>query len=126
MIRRPPRSTRTDTLFPYTTLFRSAEEMINYFRYGHPAPVSLDVPFRVTTELAPAPWNGKRQLLMIGIKGYEVPNATLPPANLVLLLDTSRSEEHTSELQSLMRISYAVFCLKKNTIHNYTKQRVIA
>src|SRR3546814_5252107 len=53
-----------------------AEEMINYFRYGHPAPASLDVPFRVTTELAPAPWNGKRQLLMIGIKGYDVPNAT--------------------------------------------------
>src|SRR3546814_19397705 len=90
MIRRPPRSTRTDTLFPYTTLFRSlhdvvrppadavrAEEMINYFRYGHPAPASLDVPFRVTTELAPAPWNGKRQLLMIVIKGYDVPNATL-------------------------------------------------
>src|SRR3546814_4012923 len=79
-----------------------AEEMINYFRYGHPAPASLDVPFRVTTELAPAPWNGKRQLLMIGIKGYDVPNATLPPASLVLLLDTSgsmnspRSEEQTT------------------------------
>ncbi len=68
-----------------------AEEMINYFRYGHPAPASPDVPFRVTTELAPAPWNGKRQLLMIGIKGYDVPKATLPPANLVLLIDTSGS-----------------------------------
>ncbi|GAA3931153.1 vWA domain-containing protein [Luteimonas lutimaris] len=68
-----------------------AEEMINYFRYGHPAPASPDVPFRVTTELAPAPWNGKRQLLMIGIKGYDVPAATLPPANLVLLIDTSGS-----------------------------------
>ena len=68
-----------------------AEEMINYFRYGHPAPDSRDVPFRVSTELAPAPWNGKRQLLMIGIKGYDVPAATLPPANLVLLLDTSGS-----------------------------------
>lgn len=68
-----------------------AEEMINYFRYGHPAPASREVPFRVTTELAPAPWNGKRQLLMIGIKGYDVPAAALPPANLVLLLDTSGS-----------------------------------
>src|SRR3546814_20424446 len=45
-----------------------AEEMINYFRYGHPAPVSLDVPFRVTPELATAPWNGKRQLLKIDRK----------------------------------------------------------
>ena len=68
-----------------------AEEMINYFRHGHPAPASLDVPFRVSTELAPAPWNGKRQLLMIGIKGYEVQDESLPPANLVLLLDTSGS-----------------------------------
>jgi len=78
-----------------------AEEMINYFRYGHPAPVSLDVPFRVTTELAPAPWNGKRQLLMIGVKGYEVPNATLPPANLVLLLDTSGSMHSPDKLPLL-------------------------
>src|SRR3546814_969856 len=75
--------------------------MINYFRYGHPAPASLDVPFRVTTELAPAPWNGKRQLLMIGIKGYDVPNATLPPANLVLLLDTSGSMNSPDKLPLL-------------------------
>src|SRR3546814_14104959 len=66
-----------------------AEEMINYFRYGQTAPASLDVPFRVTTELAPAPWNGTRQLLMIGIEGYDVPNATLPPGNIVLRLDTA-------------------------------------
>jgi len=78
-----------------------AEEMINYFRYGHPAPVSLDVPFRVTTELAPAPWKGKRQLLMIGIKGYEVSNAELPPANLVLLLDTSGSMDSPDKLPLL-------------------------
>src|SRR3546814_2471098 len=62
---------------------------------------SLDVPFRVTTELAPAPWNGKRQLLMIGIKGYDVPNATLPPANLVLLLDTSGSMNSPDKLPLL-------------------------
>src|SRR3546814_10037838 len=77
--------------------------MINYFRYGHPAPVSLDVPFRVTTELPPAPWNCKRQLLMIGIKGYEVPNATLPPANLVLLLDTSGSLNSPYKLPLLLQ-----------------------
>jgi Ca-activated chloride channel family protein len=78
-----------------------AEEMINYFRYGHPAPVSIDVPFRVTTELAAAPWNAKRQLLMIGIKGYDVPKATLPPANLVLLIDTSGSMNTPDKLPLL-------------------------
>jgi Ca-activated chloride channel family protein len=80
-----------------------AEEMINYFRYGHPTPASLDVPFRVTTELAPAPWNGKRQLLMIGIKGYDVPKAALPPANLVLLIDTSGSMNTPDKLPLLKR-----------------------
>ena len=80
-----------------------AEEMINYFRYGHAAPASREVPFRVTTELAPAPWNGKRQLLMIGIKGYDVPNAALPPANLVLLLDTSGSMNAPDKLPLLKR-----------------------
>lgn len=78
-----------------------AEEMINYFSYGHPAPTSLDVPFRVTTELAPAPWNGERQLLMIGIKGYDVPKAKLPPANLVFLIDTSGSMDAPGKLPLL-------------------------
>src|SRR3546814_7814324 len=77
MIRRPPRSTRTDTLFPYTTLFRSA---IRSFC--------------------------EAQIARFSIK------AAGPMARTGTL---SRSEEHTSELQSLMRISYAVFCLKKKT-----------
>ncbi|MCM2335455.1 MAG: VWA domain-containing protein, partial [Pseudomonas sp.] len=80
-----------------------AEEFINYFDYGHAAPTSRDVPFRVTTELAPAPWNGKRQLLMVGIKGYDVPKATLPPANLVFLIDTSGSMESPDKLPLLVR-----------------------
>ena len=80
-----------------------AEEFINYFHYGHPAPTHADTPFRVTTELAPAPWNAKRQLLMIGIKGYEVPAAKLPPANLVLLIDTSGSMEAPDKLPLLKR-----------------------
>lgn len=75
-----------------------AEEFINYFDYGHPAPASREVPFRVTTELAPAPWNAKRQLLMVGIRGYDVPKAQLPPANLVFLLDTSGSMESPDKL----------------------------
>ncbi|WP_242108081.1 vWA domain-containing protein [Luteimonas aquatica] len=78
-----------------------AEEMINYFSYGHPAPASRQTPFRVTTELSPAPWNGKRQLLMVGIKGYDVPKATLPPANLVFLIDTSGSMESPDKLPLL-------------------------
>ncbi len=78
-----------------------AEEMINYFSYGHPGPATAATPFRVTTELAAAPWNGKRQLLMIGIKGFEVPKASLPPANLVLLIDTSGSMDSPDKLPLL-------------------------
>jgi Ca-activated chloride channel family protein len=83
-----------------------AEEMINYFDYGHPGPSSLSTPFRVTTELAPAPWNAKRQLLMIGIKGYDVPKAELPPANLVFLIDTSGSMQSADKLP-LLKQSFA-------------------
>ncbi len=78
-----------------------AEEFINYFSYGHPAPLNRDVPFRVTTELAAAPWNPQRQLLMIGIKGYDAPKATLPPSNLVFLLDTSGSMDSPDKLPLL-------------------------
>ena len=78
-----------------------AEEFINYFSYQHPAPANRDVPFRVTTELAAAPWNPQRQLLMIGIKGYDVPKATLPPSNLVFLLDTSGSMDSPDKLPLL-------------------------
>src|SRR3546814_1740985 len=95
MIRRPPRSTRTDTLFPYTTLFRSSETSFgggaslwraNWSTQGDP--------FAHVAERSPA-----RAM-------------TRGPA---------RSEEHTSELQSLMRISYAVFCLKKKINNNRLK-----
>jgi len=78
-----------------------AEEFINYFRYGHAGPTDRSRPFKVTTELAPASWNAKRQLLMVGIKGYDVPKATLPPANLVFLLDTSGSMESPDKLPLL-------------------------
>src|SRR3546814_12365854 len=84
MIRRPPRSTRTDTLFPYTTLFRSGG-----------APVDRRAP-------APGILRQMRAHVQLAQFHHEV-------AGVVAL----RSEEHTSELQSLMRISYAVFCLKK-------------
>ena len=83
-----------------------AEEFINYFHYGHATPTDRSRPFAVTTELAPAPWNAKRQLLMVGIKGYDVPKATLPPANLVFLLDTSGSMESPDKLP-LLKQSFA-------------------
>ncbi len=100
-----------------------AEEFINYFDYGHPGPASLATPFRATTEVAPAPWNAKRQLLMVGIKGFDVPKADLPPANLVFLLDTSGSmnspdklpllkqafSEMTNQLRAQDRVSIVVY-----------------
>src|SRR3546814_12629351 len=93
MIRRPPRSTRTDTLFPYTTLFRSDNA-----------------------------WR-----MPIGRPCYG--GAVTRPSPTIATHAPTRSEEHTSELQSLMRISYAVFCLKKKTnrtteIENKTAQNV--
>src|SRR3546814_1106974 len=90
MIRRPPRSTRTDTLFPYTTLFRSVER-------------------QPSTEC-------KSAVQILGPVQRPLPTMLLhrTPA----LGQPQRSEEHTSELQSLMRISYAVFCLKKKKTTN--------
>src|SRR3546814_5508944 len=96
MIRRPPRSTRTDTLFPYTTLFRSVRD----------APAPRGDPVRVVLGKAP--------------KGAKVHPCLERSGALPDVLDELRSEEHTSELQSLMRISYAVFCLKKKTTNNQT------
>src|SRR3546814_2356726 len=93
MIRRPPRSTRTDTLFPYTTLFRSkARTARRRFPSRHRCPKRT-----VTAPLCRAP----------------------RPAFQRRRRTPARSEEHTSELQSLMRISYAVFCLKKKTKKKY-------
>ena len=83
-----------------------AEEFINYFSYGHPAPATREVPFRVSTEIAPSPWDPKRHLLMVGIKGYDVPKAELPPANLVFLVDTSGSM-HSADKLPLLRKAFA-------------------
>src|SRR3546814_5221775 len=100
MIRRPPRSTRTDTLFPYTTLFRSRlRPAARSEHLGQPA-------------VEPSPPGAA---LFVGMGNAEVGSVSRTAG-------ARRSEEHTSELQSLMRISYAVFCLKKkkkNKIHNY-------
>jgi Ca-activated chloride channel family protein len=78
-----------------------AEEMINYFDYGYAPPASTATPFSVTTELAPAPWNPNRQLLLVGIKGYEVPAERIPAANLVFLIDTSGSMQSPDKIELL-------------------------
>src|SRR3546814_2440597 len=96
MIRRPPRSTRTDTLFPYTTLFRSR---------AITATGVLARPLKHGSE-----WGFQR---LTGGKTVVVCDVGPPPPARLSRTGHARSEEHTSELQSLMRISYAVFCLKK-------------
>src|SRR3546814_1584893 len=119
MIRRPPRSTRTDTLFPYTTLFRSLRRR----RQHHRRDTRLDLiePLgeeRVIFPLLPAGEYDHRPLRGVGIDP-----ALAPRGEEVGRGHHRRSEEHTSELQSLMRISYAVFCLKKKNNryrHTYT------
>src|SRR3546814_5201695 len=98
MIRRPPRSTRTDSLFPYTTLFRSAAQTRFTALLHHVDVEALERAFR----------RQKRQV-SAGVDGVTVADYE---QNLEASLQNLRSEEHTSELQSLMRISYAVFCLK--------------
>src|SRR3546814_3703341 len=93
MLRRPPRSTRTDTLFPYTTLFRSALGGLVFGEIGeHPLGQGRVAPQHLPGGEDAVAAEGRREPRNAGI---------------------GRSEEHTSELQSLMRISYAVFCLKK-------------
>src|SRR3546814_4446059 len=122
MIRLPPRSTRTDTLFPYTTLFRSqpggvVRGQLRGLRGGPPPPPrrrrrpaaphqvqAADALSGQSRAPAPAGW---------------LPAPPSPSSASARLLSKCRSEEHTSELQSLMRISYAVFCLKKK-IHHHT------
>src|SRR3546814_2982564 len=98
MIRRPPRSTRTDTLFPYTTLFRSRSARSGGGRFRR----------RSAGNLAARP--------------YPVDAGAARHPRGDADAQGSRSEEHTSELQSLMRISYAVFCLKKKKIRDISKQ----
>src|SRR3546814_6462032 len=111
MIRRPPRSTRTDTLFPYTTLFRSGGHIVEQDRQSAVLGQICKMPeyafligfvvIRSDDQRRVSP-SGLRRLHMLK-RGHGV----------VRSAPGDRSEEHTSELQSLMRISYAVFCLKK-------------
>src|SRR3546814_2879538 len=114
MIRRPPRSTRTATLFPYTTLFRSPEPPFWGPRVLARVPVDALVPFLNERMLYQFQW-GFRKAGRSLEENMKWARKELRPTL------KRRSEEHTSELQSLMRISYAVFCLKKkkNTTIQY-------
>jgi len=78
-----------------------AEEFINYFDYGYQLPRDLSQPFSVTTEIAPAPWNNQRHLLLIGIQGYEVPKEKIPASNLVFLIDSSGSMQSSDKIDLL-------------------------
>src|SRR3546814_8126737 len=124
MIRRPPRSTRTDTLFPYTTLFRS-EFVARFERVkarrssvgaGPRAKEAVNVPHKFA-------FRSNRDEVALVIPRVSSENRPFLPVGLVerdIILGVrnfARSEEHTSELQSLMRISYAVFCLQKKPLH---------
>src|SRR3546814_8358771 len=108
MIRRPPRSTRTDTRFPYTTLVRSAEGADAALGLGGPETRAEDRQdsYRIRR---PDAQHDQHRVAGPGRHSAAGQGGALRRANAVL----SRSEEPTSELQSLMRISYAVFCLKK-------------
>src|SRR3546814_9771266 len=116
MIRRPPRSTRTDTLFPYTTLFRSAAEgglLLQIFTENQIGPIFFEIIQRKGNE---GFGEGNFKALFESIELDQMRRG---------VLKSVRSEEHTSELQSLMRISYAVFCLKKKKNRQHHKQQKI-
>src|SRR3546814_6377409 len=131
MIRPPPRSTRTDTLFPFTTLFRSPRVGLGALAAHRQALAvaqaavaaevhqALDVHGHVAAQVALDHVVAVDGLADAGdlVIGQLVHPARLRNAHLA----ADRSEEHTSELQSLMRISYAVICLKKKTYNSYNK-----
>src|SRR3546814_7932097 len=110
MIRRPPISTRTDTLVPYTTLFRSLQHH-----------VEMSVEGGDLVHLRQRHSHGVRERRQMRMRQAAV--AILDQMQMLDQQVALRSEEHTSELQSLMRISYAVFCLKKKTIHRIKAQK---
>src|SRR3546814_10277375 len=118
MIRRPPRSTRTDTLFPYTTLFRSGSDTgWQWQRRRWPRPDAI-APRRREYRAAAAPAATAVTTELPAAASAPPDPASRNPVRPASGRDRLRSEEHTSELQSLMRISYAVFCLKKKTKTN--------
>src|SRR3546814_1499015 len=128
MIRRPPRSTRTDTLFPYTTLFRSPQDDVvpRLTDLGFPLGQAACDPGQAARRIDERAPKGSRfppaRISCVGPKPHEERDGSAEQRRRQRRfldrghhVECRRSEEHTSELQSLMRISYAVFCLKKKT-----------
>src|SRR3546814_9930811 len=125
MIRRPPRSTRTDTLFPYTSLFRS--RALERIGVGHRPRHRTGIDGKRCLFRARRNESAGHIFLFVGRPHRRhfplVPDAVKDTGvkskhSIADAVDFARSEEHTSELQSLMRISYAVFCLKKKQTNN--------
>src|SRR3546814_5634213 len=114
-IRRPPRSTRTGTLFPYTTLFRSCANCDPTIDHRVDVIATMATSQIHLHSMAPA------SRLHVGHSLSS--SSCLPPAVTDKRHRAKRSEEHTSELQSLMRISYAVFCLKKKTTYTTSSNK---
>src|SRR3546814_6887315 len=110
MLRRPPISTRPDTLFPYTTLFRSRRAYAVLATLSRSYPPLLGTFRYITHPFATRRQTEVRAAVRLACVRHPASVQSEPGSN------SSRSEEHTSELQSLMRISYAVFCLKKKII----------
>src|SRR3546814_4373910 len=115
MIRRPPRSTRTDTLFPYTTLFRSRQRRLDGVQRQVGVDEGIvDVDDRQILDLpGEVDHLDQRARRAVSVGRIAVDIGCEVPDSGAEFQVAARSEEHTSELQSLMRISYAVFCLKK-------------
>src|SRR3546814_2919660 len=117
MLRRPPRSTRTYTLCPYTTLFRSFRA--SYARTtARPSFKELSV-VQISDPLTGLRFLGNLELVPTYIDNMDIRYELYGERSQMLAISGFRSEEHTSELKSLMRISYAVFCLKKKNKNIY-------
>src|SRR3546814_10831074 len=112
MIRRPPISTRTDTLFPYTTLFRSLHTAALSFEDNHKAVCGCPSTFRHPSAAVRKP---AQTGLERGCRRHRPPIDQVSRSEEIMRASFYRTEEHTSELQSLMPRSYTVYCLKKNT-----------
>src|SRR3546814_5937711 len=123
MVRRPPRSTRTDSLFPYTTLFRSMVSASSSACVGcswRPSPALSTGQSTLSAISCTAPDAEWRITIASARIAFSVIAVSISVSPFFTLDCAARSEEHTSELQSLMRISYAVFCLKKKQTESQT------
>src|SRR3546814_8250978 len=125
MIRRPPRSTRTDTLFPYTTLFRSAAGDVKGLLFTLNEGIHGNIDGMGNERLYQKARFGTKRLIEDYVAEVVAALDRIAASRAIPREEKRdfRSEEHTSELQSLMRISYAVFCLKKKTTRTHSNNQ---